>query len=61
MSLSPDKTSRLIHLSKNELVAIEMIKHCRRSGNYTEVLIWGETLWRQIWDADEKLWNEING
>lgn len=53
------RTSILIPLSDNEVIALEMIMHARRCGNYTEILIVGEDLWRQIWDKKGELWECI--
>lgn len=55
----PNSTSILIDLGHNDLVAFEEIKRVRRCGYYTEVLLWPEKNWLQIWDREEVLFSKI--
>ena len=49
----------LIQLGKHQIVDSSFILWAKRNGNYTNVQLKDVSIFYQIWDEDEKVWNRI--
>ena len=49
----------LIQLNEHEIVDSSYILWARRNGNYTNVQLKNDCIFRQIWDSNEHIWNQI--